>query len=48
VTIYRWVQTFTAEFIDAARPTRHAVGDRWFVELTYVKVAGRGLPVSGG
>ena len=24
VTIYRWVQTFTPEFIDAARPTRHA------------------------
>jgi hypothetical protein len=26
VTIYRWVQTLTAEFIDAARPTRHATG----------------------
>jgi transposase, IS6 family len=23
VTVYRWVQTFTSEFIDAARPTRH-------------------------
>jgi transposase, IS6 family len=41
VTIYRWVQTFTAEFIDAARPARHAVGDRWCVDETYVKVAGR-------
>jgi hypothetical protein len=41
VTIYRWVQTFTAEFIDAARPTRRAAGDRWLVEETYVKVAGR-------
>jgi transposase-like protein len=41
VTIYRWVQTFTAEFIDAARPARHAAGDRWFVDETYVKVAGR-------
>jgi len=41
VTIYRWVQTFTAEFIDAARASRHAVGDRWFVDETYVKVAGR-------
>jgi transposase, IS6 family len=41
VTIYRWVQTFTPEFIDAARPTRHAAGDRWFVDETYVKVAGR-------
>jgi transposase-like protein len=41
VTIYRWVQTFTPEFIDAARPTRHASGNRWFVDETYVKVAGR-------
>jgi transposase-like protein len=41
VTVYRWVQTFTSEFIDAARPTRHASGDRWFVDETYIKVAGR-------
>jgi IS6 family transposase len=41
VTVYRWVQTFTAEFIDAARPARHASGDRWFVDETYIKVAGR-------
>jgi IS6 family transposase len=41
VTVYRWVQTFTPEFIDAARPSRHAAGDRWFVDETYVKVAGR-------
>src|SRR5438477_3762510 len=41
VTVYRWVQTFTPEFIDAARPARHAAGDRWFVDETYVKVAGR-------
>ena len=41
VTVYRWVQTFTAEFIDAARPARHATGDRWFLDETYVKVAGR-------
>jgi transposase-like protein len=27
--------------IDAARPCRHACGDRWFVDETYVKVAGR-------
>jgi transposase, IS6 family len=39
VTIYRWVQTITAEFIDAARAARHATGDRWFVDETYVKVA---------
>jgi len=41
VTVYRWVQTFTPEFIDAARPARHATGDRWFVDETYVRVAGR-------
>ncbi len=41
VTVYRWVQTFTPEFIDAARPARHATGARWFVDETYVKVAGR-------
>jgi IS6 family transposase len=40
VTIYRWVQRFTPELIDAARPCRHAVGDRWFVYETYVKVGG--------
>jgi IS6 family transposase len=41
VTVYRWVQRFTAEFIDAARPSRHAARDRWFLDETYVKVAGR-------
>jgi transposase, IS6 family len=41
VTIYRWVQRFTPLLIDAARPCRHACGDRWFVDETYVKVAGR-------
>ena len=41
VTIYRWVHTFTPEFIDAARPARHAAGQRWFVDETYVKIAGR-------
>src|SRR6478752_125610 len=41
VTIYRWVQRFTAEFVEAARPCRHAPGDRWFADETYVKVAGR-------
>ena len=40
VTIYRWVQRFTPELIDAARPCRHAVGGRWFVDETYVRVAG--------
>jgi transposase, IS6 family len=41
VTVYRWVQRFTPLFADAARPLRHATGDRWFVDETYVKVAGR-------
>jgi transposase, IS6 family len=41
VTIYRWVQRFTPLLIDAARPCRHAPGDRWFVDESYVKVAGR-------
>ena len=40
VTIYRWVQRFTPLVIEAARPSRHSVGDRWFVDETYVKVAG--------
>jgi transposase-like protein len=40
VTVYRWVQRFTPLMIDAARPCRHSVGDRWFVDETYVKVAG--------
>ena len=40
VTIYRWVQRFTPLLADAAGPCRHAVGDRWFVDETYVKVAG--------
>jgi IS6 family transposase len=41
VTVYRWVQRFTPLLVDAARPCRHAVGDRWYVDETYVKVAGR-------
>ena len=41
VTVYRWVQRFTQEFIEAARPCRHAPGDRWFVDETYLKVAGQ-------
>jgi IS6 family transposase len=41
VTVYRWVQRFSPLFADAARPLRHATGDRWFVDETHVKVAGR-------
>jgi transposase, IS6 family len=28
--------------IDATRPPRHAPGEQWFVDETYVKVAGCG------
>ena len=41
VTIYRWVLRFTRPLGEAARPCRHAVGDRWQVDETYVKVAGQ-------
>ena len=40
VTVYRWVQRFTPILIDAARPCRHQVGDRWFVDETCVAVNG--------
>ena len=35
------MQRFTPLLIDAATPCRHAAGDRWYVDETYVKVAGR-------
>jgi len=41
VTIYRWVRRFTPLLADAAGPCRHLVGDRWYVDETYVKVAGK-------
>jgi transposase-like protein len=41
VTIYRWVLRFTPLLAEAARPCRHAVGDRWQTDETYAKVAGR-------
>jgi len=34
-------ERFTLLLIDAARPCRHAPGDRWFVDETYAKIAGR-------
>ncbi|WP_405098419.1 IS6 family transposase [Micromonospora sp. NBC_01412] len=40
VTVYRWVQRFTPLLADAARFARHAPGDRWHVDETYVKVNG--------
>ncbi len=39
VILFRWVQRFTPELIGAARPRRHAVGDRWFVDETFVKIS---------
>ena len=41
VTVYRWVRRCTPLLADAAKLCRHAVGDRWFVDETYVKVGGR-------
>jgi transposase-like protein len=41
VTIYRWVQRFTPLLAEAARPSRRPVGDRWYVDETYVKVGGQ-------
>ena len=41
VTLFRWAQRFTPLLVDAARPCRRAAGDRWFVDETYVKVAGQ-------
>jgi transposase-like protein len=41
VTVYRWVLRFTPLLAEAARPCRHLVGDRWQVDETYVRVAGR-------
>src|SRR5438270_7944977 len=41
VSIFRWVQRFTPLLAQAARPCRHRVGDRWWVDETYVKVSGR-------
>jgi transposase-like protein len=41
VTIHRWVLRFTPLLAEAARPCRHAVGDRWYADETYVKAAGQ-------
>jgi transposase-like protein len=41
VTVSRWVVRFTPLLTEAARPCRHAVGDRWQVDETYTKVAGQ-------
>jgi hypothetical protein len=41
VSVFRWVQRFTPLLAQAARPCQHRVGDRWWVDETYVKVSGR-------
>src|SRR5437899_2586623 len=41
VTVFGWVQRFTPLLVDAARPCRPTIGDRWYVEDSYVKVGGR-------
>ena len=41
VTVYRWVLRFTPLLAEAGRPCRRAVGDRWAVDETYVRVAGQ-------
>jgi transposase-like protein len=43
VTVHRWVRRFGPLLVDAARFARRRVGDRWHVDETYVKVAGRWL-----
>src|SRR5207253_11342624 len=40
VSIYRWVQRFSPEFVEAAQARRHMVGNRWHVDETNVKVGG--------
>ncbi|WP_344515409.1 IS6 family transposase [Dactylosporangium maewongense] len=40
VTVFGWVQRFTLLPVDAARFCRHAPGDRWYADETYVKVNG--------
>jgi transposase-like protein len=41
VTVHGWAHRFAPSLADAARFARHRVDDRWFVDETYVKVAGR-------
>jgi hypothetical protein len=40
-TLFRWVMRFTPLLAEAARCLRHTPGDRWFVDETHLKVAGK-------
>jgi IS6 family transposase len=40
-TVFDWVQKFAPLYQDAAKAHRYRVGQRWSVDETYVKVAGR-------
>jgi IS6 family transposase len=40
VSLYRWVHCFTSLLADAARPCRHRVGDRWWVDETRCETPG--------
>ena len=40
LTLFRWVQRLSSELINDARPGRYSPGNRWFIDETYVKVAG--------
>ena len=39
VTVYRWVQGFTALLVNAARFTRRSLGSRWFVAAAFTEFA---------
>jgi hypothetical protein len=41
VNIFRWVQRCAPLFAGAARPGRHRVDDRWWIDETYIKVSGQ-------
>ncbi len=41
VSIFRWVQRFTPLLVEAARPLRMPLGDRWLLDETYLKVGGQ-------
>ena len=47
VTVYRWVQRFTPMLAEAARPCRHAVGDRWQGTSRGGGIEGQVAPVDG-